>query len=114
MTARVIDLMWHGADTVEAASAEVRRSTDVALHLPASFHHAVAAHFRSPDAHSSVEAVGVNGGAELLARLCAIHGLEPLAALVPPVERAHARVRVSSPSPTVAIRRRGGAGARAS
>jgi hypothetical protein len=104
MTAHVTDLIWRGTETVEKAAAALAHRADISLSLPPSFHHAVATRLSSPAASPPLEAVDVSGGADLLGRLATIRGLEGLAGLEAPVARMGARVRVMSPSPTVAIR----------
>lgn len=104
MTAQTTDLLWHGAQTIEAAAAALSNHANVALHLPANFHHAVVAQFRSRNTQTPNEVVDVIGGAELLAKLSSIRGLEEIAGLEAPVQEAHAAVHIVSPSPTIAIR----------
>jgi hypothetical protein len=103
MTARITNLTWHGSETVEAATTALGRAIDVQLHLPANFHHAVVERLRVSQAPSTVEAIDVTGGAELLARVGGIAGLEHVAALAEPAQQVHAEVRVVSPAPIVAI-----------
>lgn len=105
-----MDVLWRGAETVRAVSAALAQRSDVALHLPANFHHAVAACFRARNTSDPIETIDVTGGAELLRELSAIQGLEHMAELQGPVARAHARVRVVSPGPTVAIHPAGASG----
>ncbi|MFL6712019.1 MAG: hypothetical protein ACJ8LN_03685 [Sulfurifustis sp.] len=104
MTAPATDLIWRGRETIEAATAALAQASDVALHLPAELHHAVAMRLGVDVLADHVEGVNVTGGPELISRLSGIRGLEPLVALVPSIEQARARVQVLSPSPTVAIR----------
>lgn len=104
MSTPVTDLTWRGDETIDAATTALARRRDVALHLPAEVHYAVAVQLGAVPDPASAQEVDVSGGAELLTQLSAIRGLESLTALVPPVENARARVQVQSPSPTVAIR----------
>lgn len=109
MTAEAASLSWRGAETIADAKGAIADRADIALNLPADFHHAVCVHLMPPAQGPRPAAVKIEGGAELLARLAEIHGLESIAELEAPVAQAHARVCVLSPSPTVLIVcRRGG------
>lgn len=104
MTAPVNDLAWRGASTVQAARNALSLNVDVELRLPATYHHAVCRHLRKTAAAQVSESLDLRGGAELLARLADVHGLEQIAELELPAARARAQVRIVSPSPTISIR----------
>lgn len=99
----VISLAWHGRNSVNAALAAVNDHHDVELQLPAGFHHAVLVHF-NPRASSGLDAeLDVHGGPEILAQAAGIRGLDALGELQDAVRRAHAQVRIVSPSPKIVI-----------
>jgi len=103
MAAGITDLMWRGAETVAAAKSALARGAAVKLQLPAGYRHAVCARLGSRAAAQAAETLDVAGGAELLARIADIGGLEGVAELAAPAAHTRARVRVVSPSPTIAI-----------
>lgn len=98
-----INLTWRGRETVDAAQAAIVDRHDVEVQLPADFHHAMFARFYPDAAPGTVEALDVQGGAEILARAADIRGLDALAQLQEPVRRGHASVRLVSPSPKLVI-----------
>lgn len=109
-TANVTDLLWAGAETIEAAAAALARHSSVELHLPAELHHTVVAHFRDAEPQrGAVELLDVTGGPELLGRFAGIRGFEPIAELGRVAARENARVRLMSPSPVVRIESAGNA-----
>ena len=100
--ASVVNLTWQGRDTLDAARAAVNGRQDVELQLPAGFHHAVLVHFHPSTKPGDAE-LDIRGGSEILARAAGIRGLDALGELQDPVRRAHAEVRIVSPSPKIVI-----------
>lgn len=98
-----IHLTWRGRETVDAAQAAIADAHDVEVQLPADFHHAMFVRFYPDAAPGTVEALDVQGGAEILAQAADIRGLDVLAQLQEPVRRRHASVRLVSPSPKLVI-----------
>lgn len=99
----VVNLMWHGRATVDVARAAVGDHRDVALQLPAGFHHAMLVQFQTGATPGRGDMLDVEGGPELLRQAAGIHGLDALGELQDPVVREHARVRIVSPSPKIVI-----------
>ncbi|NIP71825.1 MAG: hypothetical protein GWO16_01775 [Gammaproteobacteria bacterium] len=97
-------LMWEGSETVHAATEALRRNEDVELELPGNFHHALFAHMYPDAASGALEDVDMTGGAELIARLAELKGLEPLVELSKEVAKTPAEVYVQSPVPKIIIR----------
>lgn len=99
----VVNLMWHGRATVDVARAAVGDHRDVALQLPAGFHHAMLVRFQSGSTPGHDDMLDVEGGPELLREAAGINGLDALGDLQESVLREHARVRIVSPSPKIVI-----------
>ena len=106
------DLLWRGAETVRAACATLARHGKVEVQLPADYHHAVFTRLHPQASPGQAEEVDITGGAELIARISRIPGLDALARLEEVAAEAHARVRVVSPSPKVLITANDDAGRR--
>jgi len=103
MAGATTDLLWRGTETVRAACNTLARHGKVELQLPSDFHHAVYCRLYPRATPGSAEEVDVSGGAELIARISRIPGLDALARLEEVAAEAHARVHVVSPSPKVVI-----------
>lgn len=98
-----INLMWSGRETVALAIAGVARQARIEIALPADIHHAL---FRRlyPDAdEATLEAVNEAGGAELVATLATLAGLEAMAELESPMIRAGYRLHLVSPGPVLSL-----------
>ena len=100
-TKRTVSLRWPGVGVIGRARDAVRAGKPVEIELPLEMHHALCSHLasRKPEP-ASIDAAG---GAELLAPLAAVAGLEDLARLASAVRRARYRVLVSSPEPVLAL-----------
>lgn len=112
MAGATTGLLWRGTETIGAACDTLARHGRVEVQLPTDFHHAVFARLHPHAPPGQVEEVDVSGGAELIARISSIPGLDALARLEQPVAAAHARVRVVSPSPKLLITAPSAAGQR--
>lgn len=101
MAGATTDLIWRGAETVTAARAVLAQYGNVEAQLPPDFHHAVFVRLRPQAPPGRAQEVDISGGAELLAHIARIPGLDALARLERPLTEARARVRIVSPSPKV-------------
>jgi hypothetical protein len=99
----VIKLTWGGRETAASTIEALLRHAKVEIALPASMHHAL---FRRlyPDADvADTEEVDVVGGAELIASLATLDGLQALAELDEPLSRSGYRLHLRSPSPVLSL-----------
>jgi len=99
----VIRLTWGGRETVASTTEALLRYAKVEIALPASMHHAL---FRRlyPDADvAEPEEVDVAGGAELIATLATLEGLEAMAGLAEPLTRSGYRLHLRSPGPVLSL-----------
>jgi hypothetical protein len=94
----VVALQWPGLDCLKAARHAIHAGDEVAIELPEGVHYALCREL------GAAERLDASGGAEILERISAIHGLEELAQLGGAVTRAHYRVRIGSPDPVVVLR----------
>lgn len=99
-------LLWEGSATIEAALAALSRQVGVKLELPESYHHALRAHLQPEAASGQGNGISVHDGAELIARMAKVRGLEALNALAKAVDESAAEVSFESPLPRVLIRPR--------
>jgi hypothetical protein len=99
----VVPLRWPGTDTLKAARAAIRERSAVEIELPLEVHYALYTRLHPAPPHGAAENVDASGGAELLAPICAVAGLEELQRLAPAVRRAHYRVHLLSPQPTLRL-----------
>ena len=99
-----VRLTWRGAKTVDSLASFLARQGNVALGLAPDLHHSLFAHLHPQAPPGQPEDVDMQGGAELLARIAEIPGLEELARLVPGLRAARAQIQVQSPAPIVHIR----------
>ena len=88
---------WRGPKSLSEIARKLEQRKGVAVSLPWSFHHALCV--RLSDYAKVHGMLDVSGGAELLARLAEVTGLQGLAQLGEPVRVAGASVRVQSPPP---------------
>ena len=88
---------WRGPKSIAEIARKLAQRKAVAVSLPWSFHHALCVQLSDyAKVHGMLD---VSGGAELLARLAEVTGLQELARLREPVRLAGATVRVHSPPP---------------
>lgn len=88
---------------VRAARAAIRSRSPVEIELPLGVHYALHSHLQ-PDAQGGVaETLDASGGAELLAQIGGLTGLEEISQLAPTVRRAHYGVRLTSPEPRLRL-----------
>jgi hypothetical protein len=93
----VVSLRWPGSATLRAARAAMRAGSPVEIGLPLEVHHALQSRLYPPDGDAA------EGGAELIARVASVTGLEELKGLQAAVRRARYRVRVTSPEPLLRL-----------
>jgi hypothetical protein len=99
----VIKVTWGGHETAASMSEALLRHARVDIVLPASMHHAIVRHL-NPDAElADPQALDVSGGAELVSLLATVDGLEALAELAEPAERAGYRLHLRSPAPVLSL-----------
>jgi len=99
-----VRLNWRGAGTARSLASFLERHTSVALNLAPELHHSLFVHLHPQAPPGQPEQVDVEGGAELLARIAEIPGLEALATLVAALQAARAQIQVQSPAPILRIR----------
>lgn len=99
----VIRLMWGGRETAAHVLDALQRDANVEIALPGSMHHALFSHL-FPDATTAIpEQLDIAGGAELIATLATLAGLEALAELTDPLARAGYRMQLRSPGPVLSL-----------
>ncbi|SCY29099.1 hypothetical protein SAMN05216420_104131 [Nitrosospira sp. Nl5] len=98
----LIELPWHGHETIEAVPALLEQAEQIKITLPANYNHALyrALHPEAP--RVQLEEIDASGGPELLADIATVSGLEEFTALTDALTAAQATVQVISP-PTVII-----------
>lgn len=98
-----INLMWRGRETVADAIAAVQRQARIEITLPAGFHHALFSRLHPEADDAAVEEVDETGGAELVATMATLAGLEAMAELEAPLARAGYRLHLVSPGPLLSL-----------
>lgn len=98
-----VPLRWPGTETLKAARAAIRGGSPVEIELPLEVHYALYAHLHGQRKQSAAENIDASGGAELLAPIATVAGLEELGHLQTAVRRAHYRVRLLSPDPRLRL-----------
>lgn len=94
-------LTWGGKGTSAYAIEALQQQAKVEIALPASIHHALFSRLYPDAGTAAVEAVDVSGGAELVATLATLSGLEAMTELVEPLARWGYRVHLISPGPVL-------------
>jgi len=98
----VVVLQWPGLDSLKTARDAIKAGSEVEIELPAGTHYVLYRQL-NPDTASAAERIDASGGAEILAAIAAVRGLEELARLGRAVKRAHYRVRLTSPEPLLRL-----------
>jgi hypothetical protein len=99
----VIRLMWGGRETAAHTLEAMQRCANVEIALPEDMHHALFSHLH-PEATMAVpEQLDIAGGAELMAVLATLAGLEAMAGLTEPLARAGYRLQLRSPGPVLSL-----------
>ena len=93
----LIRLLWNGAATAQTIKSMFRHSARIEVELPDNYNHALFARLHSGASPTQPERIDVSGGAELLARIAEVKGLEGFAELAEPVAKWCASVHVQSP-----------------
>lgn len=96
-------LRWPGTGTLKEARAAIRRGLPVDIELPLEVHYALYKHLHPDRAHSPSEEIDASGGAELLAPIATVAGLQDLKELEPVVRKARYGVRLTSPEPRLRL-----------
>ena len=102
-TTEPVPLRWPGARTLPAARAAIRSRRAVEIELPLEMHHALCVQLHPGAPPTAAAELSEQGGAELLAPLAEVAGLEPLSGLERALRRARYRVHLSSPDPTLRL-----------
>jgi hypothetical protein len=92
-------LRWPGANTLGEARAAMRSGRPVEIELPLETHHALCTRL----GQGRLDAAEASGGAQMLALLAAVAGLEGLERLAPAVRKARYRVRLTTPDPVLTL-----------
>ncbi len=98
----VVALRWQGAPSVKAARGAIAAGNRIEIELPLEDHYALYRHLH-PEATRAADQLDASGGAELLASIASVAGMEDVRKLRAAVERAHYRVRVTSPEPLLTL-----------
>jgi hypothetical protein len=98
-----VALRWPGTDTLKAARAAIRSGVPVDIELPLEVHYALYKHLHPDRPHTPSEEIDASGGAELLAPIATVAGLQDLQHLAPAVRRSHYRVHLTSPEPRLRL-----------
>lgn len=96
-------LVWPGAESMAALRRALQEGRDVELVLSAGLHNAFFSRFEADAPLDSEVQVDVQGGADLIARLKGIAGLEPLAELEQTLRDGGWRVAIVSPTPRIIL-----------
>lgn len=97
----IIRLNWEGVETIAAIRPVLHQPCRIELTLAANYHHALFRHFHPAAPAGQFELLDERGGAELLAKLAEIDGLQVLAQLRDDVITAKATVRVTGPATVI-------------
>lgn len=98
----VVALRWEGPQSVKAARSAIAAGNQVEIELPLEDHYALYRHLH-PEATRAAEQLDASGGAELLASIASVAGMEDVLKLRAAIQRAHYRVRVTSPEPLLTL-----------
>lgn len=96
-------LIWPGAESMVALKRALQEGCDVELVLSAGLHNAFFNRFEANAPLDSEVQVDVQGGADLIAQLKDIAGLEPLAELEQTLRDGGWRVAIISPTPRIML-----------
>lgn len=99
----VVELQWPGLHSLKEARAAIESGNEVEIELPAGIHYALCRQLHPDETRDTADRLQVSGGAEMLAPIAALSGLEELARLRAAVKRAHYRVRLTSPEPQLSL-----------
>ena len=98
----IVALRWEGAESVKAARSAIAAGNRVEIELPLEDHYALYRHLY-PRATRAEDHIDASGGAELLASVASVAGMEDVRKLHAAVERARYQVRVTSPGPLLTL-----------
>ncbi|HQT34375.1 MAG: hypothetical protein ACYC39_12405 [Thiobacillus sp.] len=99
----LIRLTWGGQETTSSTTAALLRHAKVEIELPGSMHHALFCHLYPGADAAATQEVDVAGGAELVAMLATLDGLEAMAGLAEPLTRSGYRLHLRSPGPVLSL-----------
>jgi hypothetical protein len=98
----VLALRWQGAQSIKAARDAIAAGRRVEIELPLEDHYALYRHLY-PQVKRAAAKIDASGGAELLAAIADVAGMDDARKLSAAVARANYRVRVTSPEPLLAL-----------
>lgn len=93
----LIELPWHGQETIANAPRLLDQARQVKITLPANYNHSLFSVFHPGAPPGHPEAVDVSGGRELLATVASIKGLEGIARIADGLPAEGVMVQVVSP-----------------
>jgi hypothetical protein len=93
----LIELPWRGQETIANTPRLLDKARQVKITLPDNYNHSLFSVFHPDAPPGHPEAVDVSGGAELLAAVASIRGLEGIAQLADGLPTEELSVRVVSP-----------------
>jgi hypothetical protein len=98
-----VALRWPGTGTMKDARAAIRRGEPVDIELPLEVHYALFKHLHPDRPHTPSEEIDASGGAELLAPIATVAGLQDLKELEAVVRKSGYSVRLTSPEPRLRL-----------
>jgi len=98
-----VALRWPGTGTMKDARAAIRRGDPIDIELPLEVHYALFKHLHPDRPHTPSEEIDASGGAELLAPIATVAGLQDLKELGSAVRKARYSVRLTSPEPRLRL-----------
>lgn len=99
----VVAVQWPGLDALKAARDGIKRGCEVAVELPVGTHYALYRQLHPGKSGRDAGRVDAAGGAEMLAPIAAVSGLEELARLRAAVQCVGYGLRLTSPEPTLLL-----------
>ncbi|HVW63485.1 MAG TPA: hypothetical protein VHB01_00610 [Nitrosospira sp.] len=93
----LIELPWHGQETIARAPRLLDQARQVKITLPANYNHSLFSVFHPGAPPGHPEVVDISGGRELLATVASIKGLEGIARLADGLPAKGVMVQVVSP-----------------
>ena len=87
-------LLWRGRETIDHALSLIESHASIEFQLASEYHHALFRAVYPAASPGALEEIDADGGPELLAKVATINGLEDMEALVSPLRKVRAAVRI--------------------
>lgn len=95
-------IQWAGEESLAEADEILKRHREVIIVLARDYHHALCRRLH-PQEPGAPEVLDIHGGIELLERIAGVGGLQDVGRLAQVIGGRPARVRLTSPAPTIRI-----------